>query len=358
MIDIYSTQRHRDATHDPHFIVDGPSLAYHIYYRLLAHKPRTLNVFDATPSYEQIGEGFLAFLEELQAHGARIDVLFFDGYLPHRKDTIRHSRLDQSLKNLNLFYATNITDFAPSQLSAISEPPYQHQLFRSAKKVAPSFRGLPPPTFLVPAVLDALRSSKYAPSTNLVPGEADIYCARAAQKDGGIILTSDSDMLVYDLGPSGAVAFLLDVKLTGEEPVGRQVAGCEILKATIWCPKVIAERLGLPDLQRLAFMISQDPHMTMVKAVQRARKSAEAVEGFKVFVEEYDIGSSIPNHSTQCRDNLDSVTVRCQHFDPRVSEISSAYHYPCCPPKISKKYFSHVVSFRDLIFLLRSVSYP
>lgn len=49
-------------------IIDGPSLAYHIYYRLLAHKDSDLCPMDAVPSYKDIGTGILIFLDELQRH--------------------------------------------------------------------------------------------------------------------------------------------------------------------------------------------------------------------------------------------------------------------------------------------------
>lgn len=49
-------------------IIDGPGLAYHIYYRLLACKTESRNPFEAAPSYEELGKGVLDFLDELQKH--------------------------------------------------------------------------------------------------------------------------------------------------------------------------------------------------------------------------------------------------------------------------------------------------
>ena len=244
--------------------------------------------------------------------------------------------MDQSLKELNLFYAAQIIGFEPSQDSATLGSSYKSRLFQSTRKSPLSFRGLAPPAFLVPAILDALRSSKYAQRTNLVPGEADFYCARAARNCGGTILTNDSDLLVYDLGPNGAVAFLSEVQLTGDEPIGRQLAGCEVLKASIWRPNVIAEKLGLPDLRHLAFSISQDPHVTMTEALQHAKRSPKAVDGFEGFIEEYNADAFLPNHLTQGRDSLNTVVAQCQHFDPRVSKFPSTRHYPFYDHSIKK----------------------
>lgn len=47
-------------------IIDGPGLAYYLYYRLLAHKPDSLNGLDALPSYNELGRATLIFLDELQ----------------------------------------------------------------------------------------------------------------------------------------------------------------------------------------------------------------------------------------------------------------------------------------------------
>ena len=46
-------------------IVDGPGLAYHIYYRLLA-RDSISTAIDAVPTYHEIGLAFRAFLDALQ----------------------------------------------------------------------------------------------------------------------------------------------------------------------------------------------------------------------------------------------------------------------------------------------------
>lgn len=53
-------------------IIDGPSLAYHIYYRVFAHKPAYLGSIDAIPSYTELGEAFLIFLDELIRCGIKV----------------------------------------------------------------------------------------------------------------------------------------------------------------------------------------------------------------------------------------------------------------------------------------------
>lgn len=67
-------------------------------------------------------------------------------------------------------------------------------------------RSLPPPPFLVFAVVEALLESDYAPRTFVVDGEADEFCAAKAfelstkaEHPQTSIFTNDSDLIVYGL---------------------------------------------------------------------------------------------------------------------------------------------------------------
>ena len=62
--------------HSPHsdfsstnVIIDGPSFAYCVYNRLNAHKSAQLSALEAVPSYRDIGNGAMTFLNELENHG-------------------------------------------------------------------------------------------------------------------------------------------------------------------------------------------------------------------------------------------------------------------------------------------------
>ena len=50
-------------------IVDGPGLAYHIFYRLVASKSSADNAILHAPSYRELGESAICFLDELQRCG-------------------------------------------------------------------------------------------------------------------------------------------------------------------------------------------------------------------------------------------------------------------------------------------------
>ena len=64
--------RPRQETSEHQVIIDGPGLAYHVYYKVLAYKPRTLNAVDAIPTYSQIGNAAITFLDELRSYGLRM----------------------------------------------------------------------------------------------------------------------------------------------------------------------------------------------------------------------------------------------------------------------------------------------
>lgn len=61
---------HHHRKHKEHNIfIDGPGLAYHVYYRALSQSPTVSNAYDAAPSYSEIGQATIAFLHELESYG-------------------------------------------------------------------------------------------------------------------------------------------------------------------------------------------------------------------------------------------------------------------------------------------------
>lgn len=54
------------------FVIDGPGLAYHIYYRLCTNRSELLNPLDVIPSYRDIGRHVITFLDELEAHNLKM----------------------------------------------------------------------------------------------------------------------------------------------------------------------------------------------------------------------------------------------------------------------------------------------
>lgn len=166
------------------------------------------------------------------------------------------------------------------------------------------------PAFLVPAVIDALKDSpKYAPVVKLVPGEADGFCARHVRSNGGMIFTSDTDLLVHDLGSDGSVAFFADIELDSET---------QRLVAPQYRPADLCRRLSIePDsgLIHLAFMVKRETHLSFEQALERTRRADPVStygKKYSTFVGEYltpEVASTV---------TADQIPA----LDPRVSELA------------------------------------
>ncbi|KAL8725248.1 MAG: hypothetical protein Q9166_007487 [cf. Caloplaca sp. 2 TL-2023] len=311
-------------------IIDGPGLAYHLYYRL-AHRSGTQSVFDAVPSYGEIAQAVLAFLSELEAHNVQMyDLLlqvplnyqsvnllhsthiYFDGYLPIHKRDIRLARLESYLKDLVKLQYKYPNGFEVSEAhSTLAALPPSH-LFNSFHSIPHALRRLPAPPILVPAVIGALITSKYTSVIEVVPGEADTYCASAARHEGGMILTSDSDMLVYDIGKGGAVILFSGLEVQ-EEDDDDATSRSSRLQATIYRTAEIAIRLEMPNLQRLAYEIKSDPTVGFAEARRRVKEPVKDPLLWQRFQEEYSTATT-PSLSAS-RPSIQ------QMLDPRLSEL-------------------------------------
>ncbi|MCJ1288229.1 hypothetical protein MMC26_007584 [Xylographa opegraphella] len=293
-------------------VIDGPGLAYVIYYRLLAWKPIHLNAIDAQPTYEEISCAVLIFLQALTNCGLKIERIYFDGYLPTEKRPVRISRLQGYVKQTNVFHA-NHKDFPRPLRQDNSSAPNLRDLFDLSRPVPPKFRGLPAAPFLVPAVLDSLTDSNYAAITHVVPGEADSFCAAAARASGGIVLTSDSDLLIHNLGPAGSVLYFdhLELLQCGDKYYQ--------LSARIAQPSKIAQSLGLKDLYRFAFELKQDSSLTLQEVRRRTNLNMQTntVREYKEFGKEYDKVSV---------DDATEWSSPAELLDPRISEIVLQCH--------------------------------
>ncbi|KAL8790429.1 MAG: hypothetical protein Q9213_000581 [Squamulea squamosa] len=229
-----------------------------------------------------------------------------------QKRNVRLSRLESNLKDL-----VKVQNKHPKglKLSKSHSTPRlsSSKLFNSFHSVPHSLRGLPTPPFLVPAVLDALSTSKYAAITAIVPGEADTFCAKAAKDHGGMILTSDSDMLVYDIGSDGAVVFFNGLEIQEELD---STAITPVLKASIYTTAQIAKRLRLPGLQQLAYQYKNDPYVSFAEARRKVHQPMQDESLWRSFLEEYTTQDVVSTPLPQ------SLSNQQQGFlDPRLSEL-------------------------------------
>lgn len=237
--------------------------------------------------------------------------IYFDGGLPDAKKEERLDRVRQiSTVASNYFSATT------SGISANSSK-LNTQTLPSPKVSSNKTNGqLPAPSFLVPVVLDAIRASKYGPLVHLVLGEADPYCAKDVRRNGGTILTSDSDLLLYDLDEEGTVMFYSDLDTAGTRTKSYyqslRLEGLVYRQSTI-CSRLSLEA-GQSSLLSFAFEMKMDYHRTLESWLSRAKRKQSATTHTK----EWNIFAS------QYQDNTGVYAKTPDYMaflDPRVSEF-------------------------------------
>ncbi|KAK3318400.1 XPG domain containing-domain-containing protein [Apodospora peruviana] len=279
-------------------VIDGPALAYHILGCCMKGV-RSRTPHDQ-PSNEQLGQTAVAWLDQIQACGLSVSAIYFDGFLPEWKHEERINRLLKLSQNLRVYYEdcpAGIPTESPSTKRAYSWGAFSKGTLTKTP---------PPPPFLVPAIIDALcNSARYASLTTVKPGEADVFCAGHVREHGGTVLTSDSDLLVYDLGSDSSVIFFSDIEIN---------TASDVLTALSFRPSDICKRLSIKSangLRRLAFEIVLDCHQTLEQAAERTRREAGTQSfprDYSKFLEQYftPVTASIT-------ENLS--------LDPRMSEL-------------------------------------
>lgn len=237
--------------------------------------------------------------------------VFFDGLLPLSKQSTRLSRLQSYANQLVTFKALNKEDL-PSRMDVVQSSKSD---VLTAVVSSNRLKALPAPPFLVPAVIEMLLESRFSSLVSVIPGEADAYCADAAREHGGVIFTSDSDLLVHDLGESGKVILFRDLETIHLPSRGK------CLKTQEYHPAAIAKRFELPNLVKLAFFMAQDHHKSLTENTRLAAKNTPMSAGFAEFAEEY---GSLPKLSklAMTRSMNETKTVEAlSRLDPRISEI-------------------------------------
>ena len=182
---------------------------------------------------------------------------------------------------------------------------------------------MPPAPFVVPAVLDALSSSKYAKFTSVVPGEAEVYCALAARKNGGIILSNDSDLYVHDLG-TGAFVYLDSVEMppSKDRQQNANSEDCKLIELGLNCPRDIAKRLGFSNLRELAYQFTRGYSQTLPEAIKAAKKHQRDDQiSFNGFAQEYITETFISESKHFSPEALAPLSIQSQFIDPRLSEL-------------------------------------
>ncbi|CAI7623047.1 unnamed protein product [Penicillium crustosum] len=321
-------------------VIDGPSLVYHVYRRLLGWMDPSSDVLDYQPTCDEISRGVISFLLQLTRMGVNINKICFDGALPVSKRPIRYSRIEKLRHRLELARRNLSLPATPKCRDVI--PTKRGQVWCS-RGLPQRRKGLPENPFMVSAVFEDLQTRwtkeriqkevdddvsclvadtdyPWADITVMVPGEADVECARVAKLTGCAVLTDDSDLLLHDLGENGAVLFLDSVQTSSGvwNPADPDIRGLRI------CPHSLSGRLGIPSVQWFGYELQKNHHLRFAELTRIAKESSEATElssEYLEFLQEYQ------------PEDTDNEVIRgagqsTQPMDPRVSELFWQYELP------------------------------
>lgn len=369
-------------------VIDGPSLVYHIYHRLLSFKvsflsspSSRLHPLQNQPAYSEINRAVLAFINYLHAHhGVEIRSIYFDGALPSSKRYVRLARLEDARRKLvdlrqlqsDLINREEGERNASSAVLVHKGSEFHAEtLLRPPAPLPGAFKSLPPPPFMVPAVMEYLRSCLYPPSSEtftsspspenpvpaqratlsqrhltiqIVPSEADTYCAADSQRSGAAILTSDSDLLAYDLGLDGSVIFLNSLELSTSLISSPESALTQqALQGTRYHARSLSEGMGLTcSLQRFCFERSLDPSIGTSELKLRCQKGRDGQSGpikeedYKGFLRQYSTDDVLRHGDGRIEDKKNDGVggtklskLQLQGLDPRLAELvvqCQSYH--------------------------------
>ncbi|TRX88898.1 hypothetical protein FHL15_010241 [Xylaria flabelliformis] len=300
---------------DSTVVIDGPALVYQILEGCMRQRPAT-NGFICHPCYSTLGRMVIGWLEELRRHNVTVRTIYFDGYLPPSKWQVRRQRLlhqSQTMKNLLTSHPHGSSRLPEDAFETIKA---EISLTRSIGHSSHS-RWLPKPPFLVPAVIEILKSCPmWGPLVKVVSGEADMFCAEDIRRHGGVLLTSDSDLLITDLGPDGTVSFFTDVVAADRSDKSQGLMACK------FSLHIINDTLGLNNvggISRVAFeavycRTSFNEPLKRVKIGNNNNNDNNPESsGFHAFKQEYSMKEYLPmDHPVQ---EILSI------LDPRISEV-------------------------------------
>ncbi|RYP07589.1 hypothetical protein DL765_009090 [Monosporascus sp. GIB2] len=265
--------------------------------------------FICQPSYSLLSRLVKGWLEELKRNNVKVRKIYFDGYLPPSKWEVRQERLLEQSQNIRILVALDPFGTTKSHDDVFdSVKPGITVTQSTGRSIADK---LPKPPFLVPAVIEALAACQdWAPLIQVVPGEADTFCARDVRQNGGIVLTSDSDLLIQDLGSDGRVSFFWNI-------VHDCSSGISALSTSTFSFHGINNQLGIEEVGGLPRVVFEQVNgrLGFEEAVEKAKNDTQILASldYLTFMKEYEVDECIPAD----RRVLDAIVT----LDPRVSEI-------------------------------------
>lgn len=285
-----------------HLVIDGPSLVYLIYNKLLAFRASRSPFQDGgQPRYSEINQGFRYFLTDLEENGVRIHLIFFDGGLPISKRSVRLGRMEKVRHQLEVYRTVHPLD---PMMVPNGEINFEEALW-TTPSISPR-NARPSPPFMVASVIESLQASKWMNLVSIVPGEADSFCAEAVREISGTVLTNDSDLAVHDLGRSGSMALLGSIEKRSDVQ-RKDKASLTILSLD---PQHVAERLGIPSLLNFGFERDLDPSISTAIVIQRVKDGSrlEALrKEYDQFAEQY-LSQEVMTGSTLFLNDVDPRT--------------------------------------------------
>ncbi|KAK3703789.1 hypothetical protein LTR37_014235 [Vermiconidia calcicola] len=261
-------------------IIDGPALAHNVF-ESLRHKANRSVVTQF--NYAEVGQKVIEWLDKLALHGYEIQGIFFDGALPDHKKQTRNERMQASIDKL-------VKSRKAHDVANKSTPGYHSDELNASLVADGDLPAWAPPPFLVPAVVEALFSSRYAKCTWVVKGEADEYCAAAATKvwqngSPATVFTNDSDLIIFDLhGAYVRISMIKELKFHETE----ELKVAEVLEFE---PAVMAR--GLDSLLPMAYLM-QDRNVSFEQAFSLATSNRAKLAGYQEFEARYLARRTVP----------------------------------------------------------------
>ncbi|PUU79703.1 XPG domain containing-domain-containing protein [Tuber borchii] len=261
----------RPATLEPDtkIFIDGPGLAHHVYDQCFcaAATPQSSdgdNPWDSVIPYAVLQDGVIKYLRMLEGCG-----IYFDGALPPSKRPTRISRLEESLGKLRTFHASYAHTLPQCARGGGGGGGGVVEMFSEKAVYTPKSSPLSSPPFIVAATLAALSRSEYAGRTSTVPGEAEGYAARDAIATGGVVLTSDSDLLLFrgDGGGAGVWGVVMFKDVEVNFSTGK-------ISTVLFRPDDIAKGFDL-ELAFLGYLSHCDPRASFSTIRERCARIAE-----------------------------------------------------------------------------------
>ncbi|KAE8144347.1 XPG domain containing-domain-containing protein [Aspergillus avenaceus] len=335
---LLASEPHNKQTVIPHVqsvVIDGPSLVYHVFWRLMSWSDENLGFPGAQPTCDEVSCGVMTYLLLFTILGVKIERICFDGALPLEKRETRLSRLEKSRRKLELLRCKSQCYLrARGCKHAVSFDNISH-----SRTLPVRHTNIPENPFIVPAVLEDLKNRwnkenildvarltlgvqsigvtgfPWANVAIMVPGEADIYCVCMAKQTGSSILTNDSDLLLYDLGAQGSVISLDSIEIIGYHGEQKEWQ----MKALRLSPTLVARRLGIPNMQHFAFQLKTDPNAGTAELVRRSKNYSGDAPEYQLFIHQYQ---------SETLDHQESMRQTPQDLDARVSELFCQYELP------------------------------